>query len=57
MATADIRLVPGMVYKHFTARDVVSRWDVLEVSQRATAPNERGYSRRVHNLSPNPSPC
>ena len=35
--TADIRLVPGLVYKHFTARDVVSRWDVLEVSHRATA--------------------
>ena len=35
--TADIRPVPGVVYKHFTARDVVSRWDVLEVHYRATA--------------------
>ncbi len=35
--TADIRPVPGVVYQHFTARDVVSRWDVLEVHYRATA--------------------
>ena len=26
--TLDIRPLPGMVLKHFTARDVVSRWDV-----------------------------
>jgi len=35
--SADIRLLPGQVYKHFTARDVVSRWDVIDVFHRATA--------------------
>jgi transposase InsO family protein len=35
--TADIRLCPGQVYKHFTARDVFTRWDVLDVYYRATA--------------------
>jgi putative transposase len=35
--TADIRLLPGQVHKHFTGRDVVSRWDVLDVYYRATA--------------------
>ncbi len=35
--TADLRLSPGVTYKHFTARDVVSRWDVLDVAHRATA--------------------
>jgi putative transposase len=35
--TADIRLAPGMTFKHFTARDVVSRWDVLDVHTSATA--------------------
>jgi putative transposase len=35
--TADIRLLPGQVYKHFTGRDVVSHWDVLEVHSGATA--------------------
>ncbi|MFQ6059635.1 MAG: helix-turn-helix domain-containing protein, partial [Anaerolineae bacterium] len=35
--TADIRFLPGQVYKHFTGRDVFSRWDVLDVYYRATA--------------------
>ncbi len=35
--TLDVRPLPGVVLKHFTARDVVSRWDVLEVRSRATA--------------------
>jgi transposase InsO family protein len=35
--TLDIRPLPGVVLKHFTARDVVSRWDVVEVHSRATA--------------------
>ncbi len=35
--TADLRLLPGVVYKHFTARDVVCRWDVVDVHHRATA--------------------
>ena len=35
--TLDLRPLPGIALKHFTARDVVSRWDVLEVHTRATA--------------------
>ncbi len=35
--TLDVRPLPGVVLKHFTARDVVSRWDVLEVHTRATS--------------------
>jgi transposase InsO family protein len=35
--TLDIRPLPGVVLKHFTARDVISRWDVIEVHSRATA--------------------
>ena len=35
--TLDVRPLPGLVFKHFTARDVISRWDVLEVHTRATA--------------------
>jgi transposase InsO family protein len=33
----DIRPLPGIAMKHFTARDVISRWDVIEASSRATA--------------------
>lgn len=35
--TLDIRPLPGVIFKQFTARDIVSRWDVLNVYSRATA--------------------
>ena len=35
--TLEVRPVLGVTLKQFTARDVVSRWDVCEVHQRATA--------------------
>ena len=35
--TLDVRPLPGLVLKHFTARDVVSRWDVIQVHTRATS--------------------
>ena len=35
--TLDVRPLPGVVLKHFTARDVISRWDVLEAHTRANS--------------------
>jgi transposase InsO family protein len=35
--TVDLRPLPGVILKHFTARDVVSRWDVLGIYTSATA--------------------
>lgn len=35
--TLDVRPLPSLVLKQFTARDVVSRWDVVELGRRATA--------------------
>lgn len=35
--TMDVRPVPGLVFKQFTARDVISRWDTLELASHATA--------------------
>ena len=35
--TLDVRPLPGVELKHFTARDVISRWDVLEAHSRATS--------------------
>lgn len=35
--TLDIRPLPGVVYKHFTAHDVASKWNVVGIYQRATA--------------------
>jgi transposase InsO family protein len=35
--TKELRPARGVVRKHFSARDMVSRWDVLHVADRATA--------------------
>lgn len=35
--TLEVRPLPGVVFKQFTARDVVSRWDVIQAHGRATA--------------------
>jgi putative transposase len=35
--TKEIRLRGGVILKHFSARDVISRWDVVEVHRRATS--------------------
>ena len=41
--TLDVRPLPGVVLKHFTARDVISRWDVLEAHSRATSNTASGF--------------
>ena len=50
--TLDIRPLPGVVLKHFTARDVVSRWDVLEVHTRATATTATSFLGAVQGRMP-----
>jgi len=35
--TLDVRPLPGVSLKHFTAHDVVSRWNIVSVYRRATA--------------------
>lgn len=35
--TKELRPTRGLVLKHFSARDVVSRWDVVEAHERATS--------------------
>jgi putative transposase len=35
--TLDVRPLPGLVLKHFTARDVISKWDALEAHTRASS--------------------
>ncbi len=41
--TLDVRPLPGVILKHFTARDVISRWDVLEAHTRATSNTASGF--------------
>jgi transposase InsO family protein len=35
--TLDVRPIPGIIRKQFTARDVISRWDVIEAYSTASA--------------------
>jgi putative transposase len=41
--TADIHPWPGWLFKHFTACDVVGRWNVVEARNRATAHAAAGF--------------
>lgn len=53
--SADVRLESdGHWYKHFSARDVVSRWDVLGVYSRATALTARDFLDAVIERMPGP---
>jgi transposase InsO family protein len=54
--SADVRLLPdhGHWYKHFSARDVVSRWDVLGVYKTATAATARDFLDAVIERMPGP---
>ena len=50
--TLDVRLMPGVHFKHFTARDMISRWDVLQACKRATAKNARAFLETVQKRLP-----
>ena len=52
--TLDVRPVPCIVLKHFTARDVVSRWDVVEAHTRATATTAAGFLDALQARMPFP---
>lgn len=52
--TLDVRPLPGVVLKHFTARDMVSRWDVVEAHTRATATTAAGFLDALQARMPFP---
>ena len=52
--TLDVRPIPGVVLKQFTARDVVSRWDVLQAHTRATAQTAAQFLDTLQHRMPFP---
>jgi len=50
--TMDIRPLPGVELKHFTAHDVVSRWNVLEVHTTATSKTAIGFLDAILSRMP-----
>jgi hypothetical protein len=52
--TLDVLPLAGVVLKRFTARDVVCRWDVLEIHTRATANTAVGFPDAIQERMPFP---
>jgi len=52
--TLDIRPLPGVSLKHFTAQDIVSHWDVIEVHSRATAATATHFLHKLVSRMPFP---
>ena len=50
----DVGPLPGVVLKHFTARDVVSHWDVVEAHTRAPATTAGGFLESLLERMPFP---
>ncbi len=48
--TMDIRPIPGEVFKQFTARDVISRWDVLGLYRQASAFNAAAFLEELQRM-------
>jgi transposase InsO family protein len=52
--TKEVRPARGVVLKHFSARDMVSRWDVVEVHERATSLAAAHFLEALVNRMPFP---
>ena len=50
--TLDVRPFPWITLKQFTARDVVSRWDVIEARRRATATTAKEFIDTLEQRMP-----
>ncbi len=52
--TLDVRPLPGIILKHFTAPDVISRWDVVSVHSRASASTVAHFLDTLESRMPFP---
>jgi len=52
--TLDVRPLPGVTIKHLTARDVVSRWDVVKASTTGTAAAAARFLDTLESRAPFP---
>lgn len=50
--TLDVRPLPWIILKQFTARDVISKWDVIEVRSRATAKTAKDFIDTLQRRMP-----
>ena len=52
--TLDIRPLPGVLLKHFTAHDLISRWNIVSVYSRATATTAADFLDTIEKRMPFP---
>lgn len=52
--TMDLRPLPGVILKHFTAHDVISKWDVIDAYSTATATTAARFLDRLEERMPFP---
>ena len=52
--TLDVRPLPGVILKHYTAHDVISRWNVVGVYTRATARTTGDFLDILQGRMPSP---
>ena len=52
--TLDVRPVPGVIFKPFTARDGISRWDLFQTHTRATAQTAAQFLDTLQHRMPFP---
>jgi putative transposase len=50
--TLDVRPLPGVAFKQFTARDIISRWDVLGTSRNATCTSAAKFIDSIRERMP-----
>jgi transposase InsO family protein len=50
--TLDVRPLPGVGFKQFTARDIVSRWDVVGASRNATSTSAARFIESIRERMP-----
>jgi putative transposase len=50
--TLDVRPLPWIIFKQFTARDVISKWDVIEARSRATAKTAKEFIDTLQKRMP-----
>jgi putative transposase len=51
--TLDVRPLPGVVLKHFSSYDMISRWNVLGIFTRATAVTAKYFLDDMEKRTPN----
>ncbi|MFC1910353.1 hypothetical protein ACFLXC_03545 [Chloroflexota bacterium] len=54
ISSMDVRTLAGVVFKHFTARDMICRWDAVDAASNATASSAARFIDSIITRMPFP---